>query len=101
MKFLIITAVKDYEKDVLNLFKKAEISCFSDVDINGFKNTPLENRVDNWFSASNSRVRSTLFFTFTDAEKIDGMLNIVEAFNNERERVNPIRAIVLDVLKSV
>ena len=37
MKLLIITAVKSYEKQALQLFKKAGILAFSHADINGFK----------------------------------------------------------------
>ena len=41
MKFLIVTLVKEFEKDVLKLFKDANITSFSNVDINGFKSTSV------------------------------------------------------------
>jgi len=97
MKFLIVTLVKEYEKDVLHLFKKAQITSFSDVDINGFHSKSIENLVDNWFSGDANKVRSTMFFTFTQKEKIDLLLKEIKTFNSQEGLSNPLRAIVLNV----
>ena len=101
MKFLIVTLVKEYEKDVLHLFKKAQITSFSDVDINGFHSKSVENLIDNWFSSDADKVRSTMFFTFTKKEKIDLLLQEIKVFNTQKELSNPLRAIVLDVAKFI
>ncbi len=101
MKFLIVTSVKQHEKEVLRLFKKTEITSFSNTDINGFKSSSVDNLIDNWFSNSSDKVASTLFFTFTNKEKIDSLLEEIKVFNSNTELINPIRAIVLDVLKSI
>jgi len=101
MKFLIVTLVKEYEKDVLHLFKKAKITSFSDVDINGFHSKSVENLIDNWFSGDTDKVRSTMFFTFTKKEKIDLLLQEIKVFNTQEELANPLRAIVLDVAKFI
>jgi hypothetical protein len=101
MKFLIVTSVKQHEKEVLRLFKKALITSFSNTDINGFKTQSVENLIDNWFSNSSDKVASTLFFTFTNKEKIDNLLKEIKIFNKNKELINPVRAIVLDVSKSI
>jgi len=101
MKFLIVTLVKEYEKDVLHLFKETEIKSFSNVDINGFKTNSVENLIDNWFSNSTDKVRSTVFFTFTQKEKIDKLLAKIEIFNKHIKSNNPLKAIVLDVSKFI
>jgi len=101
MKFLIITSVKEYEKEVLNLFKKAKINAFSEVDINGFKTTSVENLIDNWFSNSTDKIRSTLFFTFTEKEKIAVLMAAFKQFNQQKNLINPLRAIVLDVAQYI
>lgn len=97
MKFLIVTSVKQYEKELLNLFKKSEIIAFSNVDINGFKATSVENLIDNWFSNSSDKVASSLFFTFTEKDKIAILLAEIKQFNQQKNLINPLRAIVLDV----
>ncbi|MDH3323577.1 MAG: hypothetical protein OEM04_11340 [Flavobacteriaceae bacterium] len=101
MKFLIITCIKEYEKETVELFKQAQITAFSNMDINGFKTQDTENLISNWFSSSTDNVKSILFFTFTDPEKIDSLLENVKIFNNKTESNNPLRAIVLDVEKFV
>jgi len=101
MKFLIVTLVKEYEKDVLHLFKDTDIKSFSNVDINGFKTNSVENLIDNWFSNSSDKVRSTMFFTFTHKEKIEKLLLKIETFNKRISSNNPLKAIVLDVAKYI
>lgn len=101
MKFLVITCIKEFEKETVNLFKKAKITAFSNTDINGFKTQDTENLISNWFSSSTDNVKSILFFTFTDKDKIDHLLEEVKTFNQNTESNNPLRAIVLDVEKFV
>ncbi|NQW36379.1 MAG: hypothetical protein HQ471_05170 [Flavobacteriales bacterium] len=101
MKFLIVTLVKEFEKDVLKLFKDANITSFSNVDINGFKSTSVENLIDNWFSNSTDKVQSTMFFTFTEKEKINTLLTEIKIFNEQKHLTNPLRAIILDVAQFI
>jgi len=99
MKLLILTAVKSYEKEAIRLFKKAQIHAFSNAEINGFRSDDHENLIDNWFSSSSEKIKSILFFTFTDEDKIDSLLEQLELFNATIESNNPIRAIVLNIEK--
>lgn len=101
MKFLVITCIKEFEKETVSLLKKAKITAFSSTDINGFKTQDPNNLIDNWFSSSTDNVKSILFFTFTDKNKIDQLLEEVKTFNQNTESNNPIRAIVLDIEKFV
>jgi len=97
MKLLVITTVKEYEKETVRLFKKSGITAFSNADINGFKTSDTENLISNWFSSATDNVRSILFFTFTDKEKIDILLKEIQSFNATIKSDNPLRAIVLPV----
>lgn len=99
MKLLVITAVKSYEKQAVQLFKKAGILTFSNTDINGFKTADQEDLSDNWFSSSQANVKSVLFFSFSEEEKIDLLLKEMEILNTEIESGNPLRAIVLNIEK--
>ncbi|MCF6224428.1 MAG: hypothetical protein L3J34_11965 [Flavobacteriaceae bacterium] len=97
MKFLVITCIKEFEKETVQLFKKAKITAFSNMDINGFKTQDHENLINNWFSSSSDNVKSSLFFTFTDIDKIDILLKEVKTFNENTESNNPLRAVVLNI----
>ena len=101
MKLLIVTAVKAFEKEALRLFKAAKINAFSSGDINGFKTDDHENLIDNWFSSSTDKVRSVLFFTFEEQDKIEVLLDQLSEFNNEIESDNPLKAIVLPIERHV
>jgi len=101
MKFLILTCIKEFEKETVSLFKKAKITAFSNMDINGFKTQDHENLINNWFSSSTDNIKSILFFTFTDEEKINTLLEEVKIFNQNTESNNPLRAIVLDIEKFI
>ncbi len=101
MKLLIITAVLSYEKEAINLFKKANINAFSSTSIKGFKTESSENLLDNWFSSSKDEMQSLLFFSFTAEEKINQVLKDLEILNTQLPDSNPIRAIVLNIEKSL
>ena len=99
MKLLIVTAVKSYEKEAVKLFKQAGILAFSNTDINGFRALDQEDLIDNWFSSATQHIKSILFFTFSEAEKIDILLKDLEKLNEGIESENPLRAIVLNIEK--
>ncbi|QVY64737.1 hypothetical protein [Polaribacter sp. Q13] len=97
MKLVIVTAVEEFQKEVLKIFKKANIENFSSSDIDGYKNAPSLLKASNWFSAEKNGNESIMFFSFTKEEKIDGLFNLIAAFNNNAETNNPVRGIVLPV----
>ena len=101
MKLVLVTAVEEFQKDVLEIFNKANIENFSSSDIDGYKNVPSLLMASNWFSAGKSRNESIMFFSFTTKEKIDGLFSIIEEFNNNLETNNPIKAIVIPVEKFI
>jgi hypothetical protein len=101
MKFLIITSVREYENHIPLLFNKAGIHAFSSTNINGFKTSEVENMTSNWFSSDKHQVESNLFFTFTSADLIDNLLELIKEFNISVDGQNPIHAIVLGIEKFV
>lgn len=101
MQLLILTTVRSYEKQAVQLFKKAEIHAFSNTNIKGFKSQDHENLIDNWFSSSSEKVNSTLFFTFAENIKIEQLLVELKELNNNLESDNPLRAIVLNIEKFI
>lgn len=101
MKLLLITSVLEFEKEVCKLFKKAEILVYSTSDIQGQKFFASKNIQDNWFSAQRDSYDSKLYFSFTTEDKIEAIFKGVEAFNAEKSKSNPIKAIVLDIEKYI
>ena len=97
MKLVLVTAVDEFQKDVLKIFKKSNIENFSSSDIDGYKKTPSLLMASNWFSSEKLGNESIMFFSFTNKEKIDNLFNLIEEFNNNLETNNSLKAIVVPI----
>ena len=101
MKLLIVTVVEEYEKEILRLFKKANIESYSGSDIDGYKNPTSMVRTASWFPSEKGGVESSLFFSFTEDENIDALFGLIKTFNQNLETNNPIKAVVVPIEKSI
>ena len=101
MKLVIVTAVEEFQNDVLKLFKKSNIENFSSSDIDGYKNVPALLMASNWFSAAKGGNESVLFFSFTEDENIDALFKNIKEFNENLETNNPLKAIVVPIEKYI
>lgn len=101
MKLLIVTVVEEYEKEILRLFKKANIESYSGSDIDGYKNAASMLRTASWFPSEKGGVESSMFFSFTEEDKIDALFALIKKFNEELETNNPIKAVVVPIEKSI
>lgn len=101
MKLLIVTVVEEFEKDIIRLFKKANIESFSGSDIEGYKNHMALVRTASWFSSEKSGVQSSLFFSFTEDKNIDILFSLIKEFNQNLKTHNPIKAAVVPIEKSI
>ncbi|SIS48151.1 hypothetical protein SAMN05421766_102220 [Zobellia uliginosa] len=101
MKLLIVTVVEEFEKEILRLFKKANIENYSGSDIDGYKNGASMLRTASWFPSEKGGVESSMFFSFTEEEKIDALFELIEAFNQNLDTNNPIKAVVVPIERSI
>ncbi len=101
MKLLIVTVVEQFQREVLQLFKKAAIESFSESDIEGYKNASSFMMNSSWFPSEKSGADSSMFFSFTEESKIDLFFNLVEEFNKNLETNNPIHAVVVPIERSI
>lgn len=101
MKLVIVTAVEEFQKDILKLFKKAHIENFSSSDIDGYKNGSSVLLASNWFSGEKSGNESSLFFSFTEEENINALFDLIKEFNYNLETNNPVKAVVVPIEKFI
>lgn len=101
MKLLIVTAVNQYQKEVLRLFRESKIENFSGSDIEGFKNGSSFMLNSSWFPSEKSGADSSMFFAFTQNEKIDVLFSLIEKFNRNMETNNPIHAVVVPIERRI
>lgn len=101
MKLLIVTAVEEFEAEVLKLFRQAGIEQFSGSEIDGYKNQASLLRAASWFPGTGGGVESNLFFSFTQADKIKTLFELISEFNEQLETQNPLRAVVIPIEESI
>jgi hypothetical protein len=101
MKLLLVTVVEQYEKEVIDLFKKAKIENFSGSDIDGYKNPVSLLMKSSWFPNVKGGVESSLLFSFTDDKRIDILFGLIKEFNTHLETNNPIKAVVVPIERNI
>ena len=101
MKLLIVTVVEQFHEEVLQLLKKAKIESFSGSEIDGYKTTPSTLMTNSWFPGEAGGTQSSLFFSFTEDDKIEVLFKLIEEFNHNLLTNNPIRAVVLAIEKQI
>ena len=100
MKLLLITAVKEFEKEIKQLLKKASVHSFSYQEVKGYKNSTGEAVESNWFGSEMNETDSILFYAFTAKEKVDALFELVAEFNKEQQSLSHIHIAVLNIEKS-
>ncbi len=97
MKLLLITAVKEFEKDIKQMLKKAQVKSFSYKDVKGFKDNFEDALEANWFAANEQEMESVLFYAFVKEEKIDDLFDMVKEFNTDQVSKSNIHVAVLNI----
>jgi hypothetical protein len=100
MKLLIITSLKDYQKEAIKLFHKAGIKVFSVSKTMGFKGDDSANLMDSWFSNDAEYFDSIVLFSFTTDEKSNHALELVDSYNIDSKNEFPIRAFIMSIEKA-
>ncbi|TVR87798.1 MAG: hypothetical protein EA411_06605 [Saprospirales bacterium] len=101
MKLLIVTVVTYYQKEVLKLFKDVGIEAFSSSEIEGHKKSGDLVAAQSWFPGVKGGHESLMFFSFTTEERADAFFDKAAEKNRNLESANPIRAVVVNIEKSL
>lgn len=101
MKLVIVTVVEALHKDVITLFKKAEIENFSESGIDGYKTVKPLLMTSNWFGADKNSNESNMFFSFTEEKHIDALFELIKNYNKNLEMLSPIKAVVVPIEKFI
>lgn len=100
MKFLVLTAVREFEKDIKMILKKAEVNTFSYQAVTGYKASMDEPLAGNWFAGDMHENESLLFYAFLKVEHVEHVFEEVEHFNAKQESRSKIHVAVLNIEKS-
>lgn len=97
MKFFIVTCLKEYQNDVKEIFKQANIHVFSATDVIGFKDSLSPNLLEDWFASGDEKFDSVILFSFTANENAEHGIELIKKYNEESETNFPIRAIIVPI----
>ncbi len=99
MKLLLITAVAEFEKEVKQILKKAQVKTFSYREVTGYRNTSEDAIESNWFGSEMNENESIMFYAFVEKENVDLVLNLVAEFNAKQETLSHIHTAILNIEK--
>lgn len=100
MKLLLITAVREFEKDIKQILKKAQVKSFSYKDVKGFKDNTEYALEANWFATNMQENESVLFYAFIEKGNVDIVFGIVAEFNEKQKTASHIHLAMLNIEKS-
>lgn len=100
MKLFIITCLKEYQEDVIKIFKQAPITAFSITDVTGFKDNFSPDLLEDWFASGDEKFDSLFIFSFTGDENAVHGMELINKYNRETETKFPVRAFIVPVEKS-
>lgn len=100
MKLLLITAVKEFEKEIKQILKKSGVKSFSYKDVKGFKDSSEDAMEANWFATNMQENESVLFYAFVNKENVDMVFGFVDEFNQKQKSASHIHLAMLNIEKS-
>lgn len=100
MKLVIITAIKQFEKDIISQLKKANVKTFSFRDVTGYRDSTEDAVESNWFSSEMNQTESILFYAFVKKDNIDLLFKLIKEFNSKQKSLSHIHVAVVNIEKS-
>ncbi len=91
MKLLIVTAIREYEKDIKSLLKKSDIRAYTYLPATGCMDAHISEEA-NWFAATNGEIESILFYAIVQESNAINFFDEVTAFNGHVESKSKIHA---------
>ena len=100
MKLLIITAIKQFKKDIILQLKEADVKTFSFKEVTGYRDSTEDAVESNWFSSEMNQTESILFYAFVKKENVDMLFKLIHTFNEQQKTLSHIHVAVLNIEKS-
>ena len=100
MKLLIITAIKEFEKNVKDALNHSGVKSFSYHYVRGYKNES-NGSSENWFGASHTEIDSVMFAVFVEENFAEEIYKKVEFFNAKQKSLSKIHVATMNIEKSI
>ena len=100
MKNFIVTCLKEYQDDVIKIFKQANIHVLSAADVIGFKDNQAPDLLEDWFASGDEKFDSLMLFSFTASENAEQGIELIRKYNEISNTDFPVRAFIVPVEKA-
>ena len=100
MKLAIITAIREFEKDIKLQLKKADVKTYSMKEVTGYRDSTEDSIESNWFSSEMNQTQSILFYAFVKKENVDKLFDLVQEFNSQQKTMSKIHLAIINIEKS-
>ena len=100
MKLLLITAIKEFEKEIKQILKKSEVKVYSHKSVMGYKDISDLSVQNNWFATEINESESVFFYAFVEKENVDKVFDLVSEFNEKQESLSHIHLAMLNIERS-
>jgi nitrogen regulatory protein PII len=100
MKLLLITAVKEFEKEIKQILKKANVKNYTYKDVVGYRDASNDALETNWFGVEINENESILFLAFVQKDNVEMVFDAINQFNTKQETASHIHIAILDIEKS-
>ena len=101
MKLLVITSIREFEKEIKRILKKAAVKTYSYKDVTGYRDASELSIKENWFSNDMNEGEAIFFYAFVKKENVDLVFDLVTKFNGEQETLSAIHVAVLNIERSI
>lgn len=100
MKLIVVMSVEDVKDSILAILQKASVPVLSMVDTKGMKPAVSLAFAASWLGKEKQIYNSLLYFSFTDEEKANRVVSLIDEYNNQEKCIFPAHAFVLPVENS-
>lgn len=97
MKLLIVTCIREDEREVRKIFHQTGIKLFSVLNARGIKDEPDTNLLDDWFGNQDGETDARVLFSFSMPEAAKHCITLINELNQMLDKSFPIRAFMLSV----
>lgn len=101
MKLVILTAIKEFEKEIKQILIQSQTKVFSYLPATGYKDISLESFNENWFGEEINEDESIIFLAFVPIDYVNNIYEKVEKFNANDEFTSRIHVATIELEKSI
>lgn len=99
MKLLLITAIEEFENEIIKILKNLGVNVFSYQSVKGYRND--ENTLESWFSTEHLSVDSLLFTVFVEQELENKIYEKIQILNSKLETLSKVHLATVMLEKSL